>query len=152
MKVAVSWDECAFFRDAPVECRTRVGTLVVQKRFAAREAIFDEGDLAEHVYILSSGEVELTYTLPTRPGTTVRITVIQPGDVFAWSALTDRDHLTARAAALVDSEAYLIPAAPLKQILDQNPEFGYQTMKRLAAMIAARLRDTRSQLQWLHSM
>ena len=102
-------------------------------------------------FILKSGSVELVYYLPTRSDTTVRITVVRPGEPFAWSALTGATGLTATAVAVAKCEAFIIPADKLRGIMDAHPEFGYQVMNRLAKLIANRLLDTRTQLQWLNT-
>jgi hypothetical protein len=39
----------------------------------------------------------------------------------------------------------------LREILAEHAQTGFEVMCRLATLIASRLRDTRSQLRWLHS-
>lgn len=149
---AVVLEKTVLFQHSPAAAIDRVRVLVVERSFRAGEVIFDEGDAASDVYLLKSGMVELDYSLPTRHDMTVRITTIHPGELFAWSALTGRSTLTARAYAIADSEAFLIPAPALREIMEEFPVFGYQTMNILCGVIARRLADTRSQLQWLQSL
>ena len=80
-----------------------------------------------------------------------RITHIHPGEVFAWSALTGGNELTATAVATEDCEVFVLPAEQLRSAMDEDPTFGYQIMDRLATLVASRLLDTRQQLQWLNS-
>ncbi len=149
----VDWENSYFFNgvalsNEPVE---EIRALVREQVFKANEEIFDEGDDATNVYILKSGQVELTFTLPTHRDQTVRITVVRPGELFAWSGLTGGTQLTARACAIEDSEAFIIPASGLRKVMDSHPDFGYRAMDRLASLIATRLSLTRTQLQWLTS-
>lgn len=150
MKSAVDWEHSEFFvNSASAGALGQLKNVIRERAFVAHESIFDEGDAANDVYILKSGQVELTFTLPTHRETAVRITEVHPGQLFAWSALTGGPHLTARASALEDSEAFVIPADKLRKIMDAHPDFGYVLMNRLAALVAQRLADTRTQLQWL---
>jgi CRP-like cAMP-binding protein len=151
MSASVEWEATCIFVNAEEPVLARVRPHVRVCVFPAQQTIFDEGDSASDLYILRSGQVELTYTLPTRRDASVRIRQVHPGDVFAWSALVGDMKLTARAQALEESQAFLIPAIELRQVMDEVPVFGYQVMDRLAALLAGRLRDTRAQLQWLHA-
>ena len=151
MKTAVNWENSEFFSNAIPHAISQIKACVKEESYTALQPIFLEGDAATDLYILKSGEVELTYTLPTRQDTDVRITMIRPGELFAWSALTGGTTLTAKAFAVEESEVFTIPAKELRKIMDKSPEFGYQIMNRLAQLIAGRLKDTRTQLQWLNS-
>ena len=90
------------------------------------------------------------YTLPQDPSTEIRITQVAPGETFAWSALALGETLSARARAMVDSSAYIIPAAGLHSLFREQPRAGYLVMTRLSQQILTRLRETRKELRWLH--
>lgn len=151
MQGVIVWSESPFFQGIAPQLLERVGELVQESPFDQGQTIFREGDLARELYLLKSGVVELNYQLPTRPDITVRITKVQPGEVFAWSALTGGDHLTANATALESCEVFTIDASRLVALMDEHPLFGYQIMNRLSMLVASRLKDTRKQLQWLQS-
>ena len=152
IRTAVEWENSEFFvNSGSPSVLGRLKNVIREQTFLAHESIFNEGDSASDVYILKSGQVELTYTLPTHHETALRITLVRPGELFAWSGLTGGPSLTARARPLEDSEAFVIPADELRKIMDAYPDFGYLVMNRLATLIARRLADTRTQLQWLNS-
>ena len=151
MATVVPWQESVFFKDSPERALDRLKGSFKEVPFRSTQRVFKEGDTASSLYILKSGRVELTYTLPTRPDANVRITHIHPGEVFAWSALTGGNELTATAVATEDSEVFVLPAEQLRSAMDEDPTFGYQIMDRLATLVASRLLDTRQQLQWLNS-
>ncbi len=152
MKTVVPWQDSVFFKNSPPRSIAEIQKFIKESTYPAGAMIFSEGDPAEDLYVLKSGQVELSYSLPTRQDSSVRITLVEPGEVFAWSALTGSKTLTASALALEESESWLIPAARLQEVMDKDPKFGYQVMGRLANLIARRLKDTRVQLQWLHSL
>jgi CRP-like cAMP-binding protein len=147
----VSLEESWLFAGLPGNVLARIRALAGEERYPASRTIFSEGDLAQKLYILGEGEVELSYVLPCRTPVTMRIARIAPGEIFGWSALARGEKLTADARALTDSAAYLIPAAGLIEVLDSDPPCGYRVMTRLAQLIAKRLRDTRTELRWIQS-
>lgn len=150
MSSAVSWQDTEFFKASTEDVLARIRETVGEVKAGAGEAFFSEGDPASALFLLKSGLVELTYTLPTHRDTTVRITSVEPGEVFAWSALAGGTKLTATAVAVEPAEAYVFPAEELRAIMDAEPAFGYRFMSQLARLVARRLGDTRQQLQWLH--
>ncbi len=129
----------------------KIEVLSLEREFPSEAQIFDEGDLAHDLFILATGSVELDYTLPNNPNIVLPITRIKPGEVFAWSALANNGRLTARARALEVCQVFILPAGPLRNVLVDHPDSGYQVMVRLTELVAMRLRDTRMQLRWLHS-
>ena len=147
----VELEDCSLFTGLPSDVLERIRGLVREREFKENTTIFSEGDPAEELFILVSGEVELDYTLPNQPGTTLKITRIAPGEVFAWSALAGAGRLSAKGRTLKKSRVYTIPGPGLCEILESRPAAGYLVMSRLTALVASRLRDTRLQLRWLLS-
>jgi CRP-like cAMP-binding protein len=129
----------------------QVTCLVAEREYPTSSIVFYEGDRAEELFILASGKIELTYTLPNNSCVTLPITKVLPGEVFGWSALAGGQNLTAQAKTLEDSSVYAIPALPLRRILSDNPAAGFEVMTRLVELVSRRLRDTRLQLRWLQS-
>ena len=142
-------EDCDLFQGLETSVLERVRTLVEERSYSARDTVFSEGDAATELYILASGEVELTYTLPNRPEVSMNIKRIVPGEVFAFSALVQGRRLTAKAEARSDSRVYAIPAENLESLLAEHSDVGYVVMRRLAALIRTRLRDTRAELRWM---
>ena len=147
----VELENCSLFTGLPSDVLDRIRGLVCEREFNEDTTIFSEGDPAHELFILASGEVELDYTLPNQPSTTLKITRIAPGEVFAWSALAGVSRLSAKGRTLQKSRVYVIPASELREILASRPEAGYLVMSRLTALVASRMRDTRLQLRWLLS-
>lgn len=151
MPVRVPLEESALFKGLSPAVLARIRGLAKEERFENGATIFAEGDPADDLYILGEGEVELSYVIPSNSPVTIRITRIEPGETFGWSALTGAERLTAHARALSETSAYLIHARKLIEILDSEPQSGYLVMTRLAQLIAKRLRDTRNELRWIQS-
>jgi hypothetical protein len=96
------------------------------RRLKAGTVLFRKGDLADHLYCLVDGQVEL-----------VEIGLrLEPGRIFgeiAFFAPDRRRTLTAR--CVDDATVLMIDEPTLKQLYHQNPSFGFH----LIALVAARL-------------
>src|SRR5574338_1125831 len=115
-----------------------------EARFPEDSQIFEQGQPAENLYILLSGEVVIRYKPYDGPPLTVAR--IDPGGVFGWSAALHRIFYTSGALAVQESLAYCIRGASLAVILKEYPETGEILLDRLASVIARRLRETHTQV------
>lgn len=107
--------------------------------------IFEQGQPAENLYVLLSGEVVIRYKPYDGPPLTVAR--IEPGGVFGWSAALHRDVYTSGAVAVENCQAICIRGASLAEILAESPEVGEVLLDRLAGVIARRLQDTHTQVR-----
>jgi CRP-like cAMP-binding protein len=96
----------------------------------ANRTIFQQGDPATHLYLLSSGKVIIRYKPYDGPPLTVA--TIQPGEVFGWSAVLGRHIYTSAAITLEDSRLYRIEASRLQSVCDECPDTGAMLYQRLA--------------------
>lgn len=112
--------------------------------YAKGEVIFEQGQIATNLFILVSGEVVIRYKPYDGPALTVAR--IRPGGVFGWSAALGRDVYTSGAAAEENSKALGISGNELHRFCEKNPEVGMALLERLAGVIAARLRNTHSEI------
>jgi len=71
---------------------------------------------------------------------------IEPGEVFAWSSLIAPHQLTATARCLTPARVVVLPADALEDIFTRHPQAGGLFMKRLAEVIAKRLRHRTDKL------
>ena len=143
-------EEAEIFTGLSRDVIARIEVIARVRNYAQDETLFSEGDTADDLFVLRSGRVELTYSLPQDPTSEIRITDIGPGENFAWSALAMGRTLSSHARAVVDSSAFEIPVSKLHGLFYEFPYAGYQVMSRLAQQILSRLRETRRELRWLH--
>jgi len=71
---------------------------------------------------------------------------IEPGEVFAWSSLIAPHQLTATARCSIPTRVVALPADALEDIFARAPQAGGLFMKRLAEVIARRLRHRTDKL------
>lgn len=112
--------------------------------FKAGETIFREGEYADRFYLISKGTIQLESGTNGCPG--VAIQTLGPGDVLGWSWLYPPFEWHFSARAIEECEVTEINAASLLIQAEEDPEFGYQLMKRISLQLIGRLRATRARL------
>jgi CRP-like cAMP-binding protein len=106
--------------------------------------VFNQGDPAESLYVLLSGNVAIRFK--PHDGEIIHVTDIHDGDVFGWSAALGRQEYTSCALSTSDSEMVCIRGKDLREICTSQPEIGVVILERLAGVIAERLRNTHTQV------
>ena len=112
--------------------------------FLATARIYERGEQATHLMILTEGKVDIALTLGT--GEKAVVGTLVEGDLMALSALIPPYHLSATGVAKEDGKLIKIEAEPLRQLCDENPGLGYRLMQGVAKGIMTRLQDTRVEL------
>jgi len=108
---------------------------------------FAEGGKAENLELVRNGQVAIEFQIRRlSQHKKVRIMVLGPGRVFAWSALVEPGILTASARCIERAQIIKMRAPELIAIFEMNNHIGYVVMKNLAATISSRLRHTREKL------
>jgi len=112
--------------------------------FAAGELVFREGDVANRFYLIQEGTVMLeSRRQATDP---ICIQTIGAGDVLGWSWLFPPYlwHFDARAVDAV--KVVFIYGSRLRDHCEDDHEFGYEFVMRMAEVMMRRLQATRWQL------
>lgn len=112
--------------------------------------IFKEGELADRFYVIRHGRVALETAAPQIGLRTVE--TIEAGEVLGWSWLFPpyRWHFSGR--ALEPMRAVSLDGVCLREKCAQDHDFGYEVMKRFAAIIIDRLQATRLHLLDLYAL
>jgi CRP-like cAMP-binding protein len=106
--------------------------------------IFEQGDLAEFLYIVVEGEVIVSFKPDDGPAITVAR--ILPGGVVGWSAALGSRMYTSGAYCTGDTQLLRIRGTDLRKLCEQNADTGVILLDRLAAVIAQRLTNTHDQV------
>jgi CRP-like cAMP-binding protein len=112
--------------------------------WVAGTVVFKQGDCAEFLYLVVSGELTIRYKPDDGP--VMNLTRIQPGGIFGWSAAMGNPSYTSGAVCTLDSEVLRIRGADLRMICGKNPELGKVILDRLSAIIAERQRGQLSRV------
>jgi CRP/FNR family cyclic AMP-dependent transcriptional regulator len=108
------------------------------------QVIFEQGKIADYLFILLEGEVVVNFKPYDGPSLTVAH--ILPGGIFGWSAALGRQMYTSTAIACCSSNAIRIKGEELRCLCEKHPATGVLILERLAGVIADRLQSTRAQI------
>ena len=111
------------------------------ERFEAGQLVFQEGQEADHFYLIQTGQVRLDAFVPGRGNITVQ--TVSAGDALGWSWLFPpyQWHFSARGSDV--TEAIVFAAKTLRDEAEQNHDFGYELIKRVSKLLLQRLQETR---------
>ncbi len=96
--------------------------------FAAGQTIFQEGDLAETMYVVLEGVVTIKLGGQT-------VDTVVPGDLFGEMALVDSTPRSAAAVATTDCKLAPIDQERFEFLVQQVPEFARHIMKTMKQRI-----------------
>ena len=106
--------------------------------------LFGQGELADFIYLVVSGEAVIQYKPEDGPAITVAR--VRPGGLVGWSALIGRRVYTSAVVCAVDSRFLRVRGADLQKLCEDHPETGGLLLERLANAVAERLRKTHPQV------
>lgn len=111
------------------------------------EYIFHEGDDLCCFYIVVEGAVGVVYESPQIDDKVqkedILFSAIGPGDAFAWSALVPPHKATASTKALSRCWLVSFDCEKLLERFEEDCEFGYRMLMKVAQISRDRLHDTR---------
>ena len=106
----------------------------------AGTVLFEQGDPAEYLFAVVTGEVVVTFKPDDAP--TLIVARVQPGSIVGWSAVLGSRCYTSSAECTQYTQLLRVRGADLRRLCIQHPETGVQVLDRLAAVIAERLHST----------
>ncbi|NIM92706.1 MAG: cyclic nucleotide-binding domain-containing protein [Anaerolineales bacterium] len=112
--------------------------------YLATARIYEKGEKATHLMLLTDGKVDVALTLGT--GEKAIVGTLVEGDLMALSALIPPYQLSATGIAKEDGKLIQIEAEPLRDLCEDNPSLGYRLMQGVAKGLMTRLQDTRVEL------
>jgi CRP-like cAMP-binding protein len=137
-------EEVYFLHDLPPEYVEQIAKVARLRDCNALKVVFREGEPAQRVYLIATGNVTLEMCAPSVG--CKRIMTVGPGELLGWSGLLGPARLTATARTLEATQLVEIEAAQLLSMCERNPALGYELMRRAMRAVSARLNATRMQL------
>ena len=136
---------CELFDDLSEEELQEVAGVCREESHEGGCVIFAEGSEATTLYILQEGKVRLEYQICPQPDFCREIAIVldRRGQVFGWSALVRPRRLTATARCVGGVTLIAIEVSDLNDIMEKNSHIGFEVMKKLAEVIASRLREAK---------
>jgi CRP-like cAMP-binding protein len=114
------------------------------KEFKVKEVLFEQYDELKEIYVLLSGCLSLGISIENDKR--IRLGTLEDGQLFSWSAVFSPYISTAWVMSTCPTKVLAIDAKKLNKEFENNCEFGFKTMSKIAQTISHRLSDTRYQL------
>jgi len=124
-----------------------ISPYILHQKFPAGRIIFKQDTSAEYLYLLCEGIVEIIFKPDDGPS--MRVTTINPGGVFGWSAAMGNVLYTSSAECNTDCSIIKIRGRDLKTITKKYPELGTLLLDKLAAVITDRWETRQQQINTL---
>ena len=121
----------------------RLFPLAEEIRFKEDQTIFRAGERSPYLYLLLSGTVCLEIRTPVY---SVCVQALGPGEAFGWSSLLGQHYTAFQVRARESSVALRLDAEQLAAACREDPAFGFEMFRRVAELLARRLRATESRL------
>jgi len=121
-----------------------------ERRFSKGETIMQEGQEGDSMYIVADGNVEVSKTLTMKGGEgdfakrekILKRFKAEDNVVFGEIAMIDRENRSASVVTTTDCILLEIKRQDLLDLIEKRPEMGIKILKRIAQLLASRLRKS----------
>ena len=138
------------FAGQDAEMLKRISMLAHKKEAEADTILFFEGEVAKTLYIVLDGGVTLTMNIGEIGEQRVEsLEPLRDGEVVGWSGMVAPYVYNLGAHAAEKTHLIAFDCVALRQLLDDNPVYGYCFMKELTEVIGQRLISKCTQLMSL---
>jgi len=108
--------------------------------FTADSVLFEQGDPADHLFAIVTGEVVVNFKPDDGPN--IIVARVQPGSIVGWSAALGSRRYTSSAICTTHTVLLRVRGDDLRRLCLQHPDTGTIILDRLATVIAERLHST----------
>lgn len=108
------------------------------------QILFRHGERADKFYVIRNGRISVQ--IPALMGPTLEIQALGQDQVLGWSWLISPYQWNFQAKAEEDSELLEFDGTAILARCEQDPKFGYELLKRFAALMSERLDAARQKM------
>ena len=120
-----------------------------QLRYNPNDYIFEQGEIADHFYIIIHGRVAIEAHKPEKHPLVIQ--TISDGDVLGWSWLFAPYTRQLSAKALEHTTVIALDAKYIRTKCEEDHNLGYEIMKRFASVILQRLHALSEEVIAMHT-
>jgi CRP-like cAMP-binding protein len=131
------FEKLAIFEGMDTVQRTLLQKYFIQCECLKDDVIFEQGELAEFLYVVITGEVRVVFKPDDGPPLVV--SRIKDGGVFGWSAAFGSGSYTSGAVCAAPTALLRVRGSDLKELREKHSETGILILERLAAIVARRM-------------
>ena len=112
------------------------------------EWLFHENEEATKLYLVLDGAVALTLFVHIRgePQHLSTSHSLGKNEIVGWSSIVTPHQYKLGARAVKETHLLEINAIPLRQLLDDNPEYGYHFLRQIAEVVSERFMQVNIQI------
>jgi CRP/FNR family cyclic AMP-dependent transcriptional regulator len=110
-----------------------LAAVIDEKKLEQGETLFHTGDFGESLYIVNTGEVELSIKDTT--GQKIVLKIAKENDVFGEISMLDNRPRSATATALSDTELFVLDRDDLLLLFQKKPDAGLNMLAALSGML-----------------
>lgn len=122
----------------------RIAMISQQRSFEKGDVLFRQDEPANHLYVVTGGEVDVEYV--TGSGDHASVDTLVAGDLLGWSAVVEPNHTRFAAIARKGTRVIAIDATNLRALIAEDHEMGYSLMTSVARVVSHRLEGAQVQL------
>jgi CRP-like cAMP-binding protein len=139
------FNQISLFTDLSPEQIDLLDPIFSLDNFQTEAVIFEQGAIADYLYIVVVGEVAICFN--PDDGEPLTVSNISQGGVFGWSAAFGTDTYTSGATCTADTKILKVLGTDLKKLRQNHPETGILILERLAEVVVKRIKDSTTQDQ-----
>ena len=128
------------FRGLTPEQLSLLQPLFIPCEFITDTVLFEQGDPAENLFAVVSGEVVINFKPDDGP--IIEVARVLPGSIVGWSAALGSRRYTSSAVCTTCTQLLRVRGDDLRRLCLQHPQTGIIFLDRLATVIAERLHST----------
>ena len=141
---AADWQTHPFLEGLCEEHLAVMADCAMLTGFPAKQVVFRQGEIANRFYLVLQGHVALEAEVNGR--SRVHVDSVAAGEVLGWSWLFPPYAWNFSARAIEPVRAVFFYGTWLRERCAIDPAFGYELMRRMAAVVIRRLKAARLQL------
>lgn len=140
----------AIFADLDEGELARVAEICQEQTFKSGEVIFKEGDAGNRLFVIASGEVRISRTIPGSGEEA--LAVLKAGACFGEMSVFDRSERSTDAIANGPCTVVTISRPDFELVLDFNRDLAFKVLWSVVRLLSTRLRATNDNLRSLLAM
>ena len=131
----VALEDSKLFRQLAAEEVKTLRQVAQERRFPAGQEIFKEGDEGDGVYVVKTGQVQISGMVAK--DTRHTFSRVEPGEIFGEMAVLENKPRSASALAAQDTTVYFIPRDAMLAMVSRSPRLAQELLRE----ISSRLRE-----------
>jgi signal transduction histidine kinase len=129
----ITLDSSKLFGQLPATELKQLSIVTRELQFSPGQQIFKEGDPGDGVYVVKSGQVQISGMVP--PGERRVFSRLQPGDFFGEMAVLDNQTRSACASAEGEATVYFVPRKEMMQLLSRSAGLSVSLLQAISLRV-----------------